>query len=309
MLLSVIIPFYNEEEQVDETIAVTRSVLDSIPDIDYEMILIDDGSRDQTWLHMEAAARGDERLHILGFSRNFGKEAAICAGLDYAGGDAAVLMDGDLQHPPRYIPEMVRLWREEGYEVVDGVKKERQKEALLSRWTANAFYSFFQKLTKYNLKDASDFKLLDRRVIDAWKSLGEYSTFFRGLSAWLGYKRVVLEFEVDDRKHGTSKWNLRSLLKLSIHALTAFSSAPLHIIVVMGMIFWVVALILGVQTVINYALGTSVAGFTTVILLLLVIGGAIMIALGLIGKYVGSIYDEVKHRPRYIVSRDNKEMK
>ncbi len=309
MLLSVIIPFYNEEEQVNETIVVTKAVLDAIPDLDYELILIDDGSRDQTWLHMEAAARSDERLQVLGFSRNFGKEAAICAGLDHAKGDAAVLMDGDLQHPPRYIPEMVRLWREEGYEVVDGVKKERQKESALSRWTANAFYSFFQKLTKYNLKDASDFKLLDRRVIEAWKSLGEYNTFFRGLSAWLGYKRVVLEFEVDDRTHGTSKWNLRSLLKLSINALTAFSSAPLHIIVVMGMAFWVIALILGIQTVINYVLGTSVAGFTTVILLILIIGGAIMIALGLIGKYIASIYDEVKDRPRYIISRNNKEMK
>ena len=139
MLLSVIIPFYNEEEQVNETIVVTKAVLDAIPDLDYELILIDDGSQDQTWLHMEAAARSDERLHVLGFSRNFGKEAAICAGLDHAKGDAAVLMDGDLQHPPRYIPEMVRLWREEGYEVVDGVKKERQKESALSRWTANDF--------------------------------------------------------------------------------------------------------------------------------------------------------------------------
>lgn len=309
MLLSVIIPFYNEEEQVGETIAVTTAVLAAIPDLDYELILVDDGSRDQTWQHMEAAAAHDSRLHVLGFSRNFGKEAAICAGLDHANGDAAVLMDGDLQHPPHYIPEMVRLWREEAYEVVDGVKKERQKESALSRWTANVFYSFFRKLTKYDLKDASDFKLLDRRVIDAWKSLGEYNTFFRGLSAWLGYRRVTLEFEVADRIHGTSKWNFRSLLKLSINALTAFSSAPLHIIVVMGGIFWIVAFIIGIQTLINYALGSSVAGFTTVILLLLIIGGAIMVALGLIGKYIASIYDEVKNRPRYIISRNNKEMK
>lgn len=309
MLLSVIIPFYNEEEQAGETITVTKQVLESIPNLDYELLLIDDGSSDATWQQLELAAINDTHLRILALSRNFGKEAAICAGLDYAKGDAVVLMDGDLQHPPRYIPEMVRLWREEGYEVVDGVKVERQKESGLSRWAANTFYSFFRKLTKFDLKDASDFKLLDRKVVEAWKSLGDYNTFFRGLSAWLGYNRVTLEFEVDERKHGTSKWSFMSLMRLSANALTAFSSAPLQIIVVMGVIFWIVALVLGIQTLINYALGTSVAGFTTVILLLLITGGAIMIALGLIGKYIASIYDEVKHRPRYLIARDNKEEK
>lgn len=307
MLLSVIIPFYNEEEQVLETVQVTRSVLEGIPEIDFELILIDDGSKDSTWLRMQEAALEDSRLHILGFSRNFGKEAAICAGLDHAKGDCAVLMDGDLQHPPQYIPEMLSLWQD-GYEVVDGVKKERQKESRLGRWTANTFYNFFKKLTKYDLKDASDFKLLDRRVIDAWKELGEYNTFFRGLSAWLGYKRVTLEFEVADRMHGTSKWSFMSLFRLSVNALTTFSSAPLHIIVIMGAIFWLGAIILGIQTLVNFARGTAVEGFTTVILLLLVIGGSLMIALALIGKYIANIYDEVKGRPRYIISRDNKNL-
>lgn len=309
MLLSVIIPFYNEEEQANETITVTQSVLETIPDIDFEIILVDDGSNDQTWAVMEQAAKNNEHLHILGFSRNFGKEAAICAGLDMAKGDAAVLIDGDLQHPPQYIPEMVRLWREEGYEVVDGVKAERQKESKLARWTANSFYKIFRKLTKYDLKDASDFKLLDRKVIDAWKNFGERNTFFRGLSAWLGYRRVTLEFEVADRHHGKSKWNFRSLMKLSVSALTTFSSAPLHLIVVMGSLFWVIAFILGIQTVLNFFFGDAASGFTTVILLTLIVGGAIMIALGLIGTYIGSIYDEVKQRPRYIISRDNKEQK
>lgn len=306
MLLSVIIPFYNEEEQVDITVTTTKGILDTIQNLDYELLLVDDGSSDQTWLRLEEIAGGDDRIRIIGFSRNFGKEAAICAGLDKAHGDAAVLMDGDLQHPPAYIPEMVRLWREDGYEVVDGVKKERQRESRLGRWTANTFYKFFKKLTRYDLKDASDFKLLDRRVIDAWKSLGEYNTFFRGLSAWLGFRRVTMEFEVADRLHGSSKWSFRSLMKLSADALMTFSSAPLHIIVVMGIIFWIIALILGLQTLVNYLMRTAVPGFTTVILLLLIIGGAIMVALGLIGSYIGSIYDEVKGRPRYIISRDNK---
>lgn len=306
MLLSVIIPFYNEEEQVGETIRVTKSVLEQIPGLDYELLLIDDGSRDRTWAVMEEHAAADEHLRILGFSRNFGKEAAICAGLDKARGDAAVLMDGDLQHPPRYIPEMLRLWREEGYEVVDGVKAERQKESRLARWTANSFYHIFSKIAKYDLKDASDFKLLDRKVIDAWKQFGERNTFFRGLSAWLGYRRCTMPFEVDERQHGTSKWNLRSLMRLSINALTTFSSAPLHFIVVMGVVFWIIAFILGIQTVLNFILGNAATGFTTVILLTLIVGGAIMIALGLIGTYIGKIYDEVKQRPRYLISRDNK---
>lgn len=306
MLLSVIIPFYNEEEQVGETIRVTKSVLEQIPGLDYELLLIDDGSRDRTWAVMEEHAAADEHLRILGFSRNFGKEAAICAGLDKARGDAAVLMDGDLQHPPRYIPEMLRLWREEGYEVVDGVKAERQKESRLARWTANSFYRIFSKIAKYDLKDASDFKLLDRKVIDAWKQFGERNTFFRGLSAWLGYRRCTMPFEVDERQHGTSKWNLRSLMRLSINALTTFSSAPLHFIVVMGVVFWIIAFILGIQTVLNFILGNAATGFTTVILLTLIVGGAIMIALGLIGTYIGKIYDEVKQRPRYLISRDNK---
>lgn len=309
MLLSVIIPFYNEEEQAGETITVTQAILEAIPDLDYEIILVDDGSKDQTWAVMEQHASRSDKLRILAFSRNFGKEAAICAGLDAAAGDAAVLMDGDLQHPPQYIPEMVRLWREDGYEVVDGVKVERQKESRLSRWTANTFYKIFSKLAKYDLKDASDFKLLDRKVIDAWKRFGERNTFFRGLSAWLGFRRITLEFEVADRQHGTSKWNFRSLMKLSISALTTFSSAPLHLIVVMGIIFWIIALILGIQTVLNFFFGNAATGFTTVILLTLIVGGAIMIALGLIGTYIGSIYDEVKQRPRYLISHDNKKDK
>ena len=306
LMLSIIIPFYNEEEQVELTVSTVTDIVSAIPELDYELVLVNDGSTDQTWARMEACAARDSHLHILSFSRNFGKEAAISAGLDACLGDAAVLMDGDLQHPPEYIPEMVRLWREDGYDVVDGVKKARQNESRFGRWAANSFYSVFRRVSGIDLRNASDFKLLDRQVIDAWNSLEERETFFRALSAWLGYRRVRMPFQVADRTTGTTKWNWRSLWSLSVNAFTGFSSAALQLISSMGIVFLIVALVLGIQTLVNWATGRSLGGFTTVILLILIAGGAIMVALGLIGTYIGKIYTEVKGRPRYLIARENR---
>lgn len=303
MRLSIVIPFYNEEEQVALTVAAVTETVAAIPDCESELILIDDGSTDSTWAKLEQAAASHPEIRLLGFSRNFGKEAALCAGLDAVTGDCAVVLDGDLQFPPRYIPEMVRLWREEGYEVVDGIKIERQSENPLARAAANTFYRIFRRASGINLRNASDFKLLDRRVVDAWRELDERETFFRGLSAWLGFRRIEMPFTVDDRTTGHSKWNVRALMRLSINAIAGFSSAPLHLIVAMGVVFWLLALVLGIQTLVMKLLGRAESGFTTVILLLLLIGGGIMIALGLIGSYIGKIYHEVKGRPRYLVSR------
>ena len=300
--VSVVIPFYNEEAQVALTIAAVTEVLEGLPDCEHELVLIDDGSRDGTWAELSAAAARDPRLRLIGFSRNFGKEAALCAGLDISDGDCSIVLDGDLQFPPQYIPEMIRLWRE-GYEVVDGVKVSRQRENPLARAAANAFYRIFRRASGLELRNASDFKLLDRRVVMAWRALGERDTFFRGLSAWLGFSRVEMPFEVADRTTGQSKWRLGALMRLSMNAITGFSSAPLHLVVVMGVIFWLLALVLGIQTIVVKLLGHAADGFTTVILLLLLSGGGIMIALGLIGAYIGKIYNEVKGRPRYLISR------
>ncbi|NLZ69759.1 MAG: glycosyltransferase family 2 protein [Clostridiaceae bacterium] len=301
--ISVLIPFYNESGQVAVTVKTVAEYVGATG-CSWEMVLIDDGSKDTTAAELLEAAADDPRLRVLILSRNFGKEAALCAALDHAVGRCAIIIDGDLQHPPEHIPEMVRLWREEGYEVVEGVKSDRGRENPLKRMVSKGFYFIFRMLTGFDLQNASDFKLIDRKVINAWKQMPEKNTFFRGMSAWVGFRRTSIEFEVRDRSSGKSKWNLGALWRLSSNAITSFSSKPLHIINIMGVLFWGLSLILGIQTLINYILGRAATGFTTVILLQLIIGGATMSSLSLLGRYVTRIYDESKDRPRYLITRD-----
>jgi polyisoprenyl-phosphate glycosyltransferase len=300
MKISLLIPFYNEEKQIPLTLAAVIPILESTGH-DFELVLVDDGSRDGTWPALASAASSDSRITALRFSRNFGKEAAICAALDEADGDAVILMDGDLQHPPQYIPEMIRLWQQ-GFDIVEGVKSTRGKESLASRLNAAVFYGLFRRFSGYDLRNASDFKLLDRLVVAEWRRLGEHDTFFRGLSAWLGFKRTTFTFEVAARQTGGSKWPLIRLASLSINAITGFSAMPLQFITGLGLILLVIFLILAVQTLITWGSGLAASGFTTVILLLLLIGGSIMLSLGLIGIYIARIFTEVKGRPRYIIS-------
>lgn len=312
MKISVIIPFYNEEKQVPDTLEAVTAVLNKIP-YDYELILIDDGSKDSTWAALEKASLfvrpGQDSgfkgtVSVIGFSRNFGKEAAICAGLHVADGDAAIVMDGDMQHPPDYIPEMVSIWQEGAIDVVEGIKSHRGRESLSQKLNAFIFYRVFSGSTGFDLRNASDFKLLDKKVLEQWRRLGEHDTFFRALSAWLGFNRRTFEFEVPERKHGMSKWSLPKLVGLSINAITSFTALPLQIVTLFGALFLLFSVGLGIQTLVNWFSGTAADGFTTVILLILFSGGAMMISLGLIGIYIGRIFTEVKSRPRYIVSRE-----
>lgn len=298
--ITVIIPFFNEEDQVFLTLDTTRSILNATGE-QCEILAIDDGSSDRTWHVLCEYERQNEAFSALRFSRNFGKEAAVCAGLAHANGDAAIVMDGDLQHPPKYIPLMIRLWRE-GYDVVEGVKSSRGRESIFSRAAANCFYRFFHKMSGIQLENASDFKLLDRKVIDAWNSCPEKETFFRALSAWLGFSRKTFEFNVEDRTRGKSKWGFKNLIRLSVNAITGFSSRPLVLITWIGMLFLVFFFVLGIQTLIRYFSGRAASGFTTVILLQLLIGSLVLISLGLIGLYLASLFHEEKKRPRYIVS-------
>jgi len=300
-MLSVLIPFYNEEQQIPLTIAAVVPILESV-DPDFELVLVDDGSRDRTFAIIEEAASRDRRIVGLRFSRNFGKEAAICAALDYAHGDAVILMDGDLQHPPEHIPEMVRLWREEHYDVVEGVKTSRGHESFASKLNAKVFYGLFRRFAGYDLRNASDFKLLDKQVVAEWRRLGEHDTFFRGLSAWLGFKRTTFSFEVAERPAGGSKWSLFRLIGLSVNAITGFSAMPLQFITFLGLFMLAGSFIVAIQTLIVWFSGEAASGFTTVILLLLLIGGSIMVSLGLIGIYIARIFTEVKGRPRYIIA-------
>lgn len=301
MTVSVIIPFFNEVAQIPITLDTVRQVLQGIAG-SYEIIAVDDGSTDGSAALLASLSGPD--LRVLALSRNFGKEAALCAGLDVARGDAVIVMDGDLQHPPHYIPEMLELWRS-GYKVVEGVKSTRGKESLLSRLNAAFFYKTFARFSGYNLTNASDFKLLDRQVVDEWKKLGERDTFFRALSAWLGFKRTTFSFDVAPRTTGTSKWGLFKLIRLSLNAITGFSARPIYAIAIVGAILLLLFLVLGIQTLVTYFAGRSIQGFTTVILLQLLIGGGVMSGLGLIGIYIGRIFEEVKGRPRYIVEYDS----
>ncbi len=305
MKIALLIPFFNEEAQIQLTLDTVIPIL-ADTGLDFEIMMIDDGSKDQTWHKIEAACRQDNRLTGLRFSRNFGKEAAICAALDEADADAVILMDGDLQHPPQHIPTMIKLWQE-GYDIVEGIKSSRGKESLLSRINAAVFYGLFRRFSGIDLRDASDFKLLDRKVVAHWRQFAEHDTFFRGLSAWLGFKRKTFSFDVAERQKGNSKWSPFKLLALSLNAITGFSAMPLQFITFLGLIMLAVSFVLGIQTLVNFFTGHSATGFTTVILLQLLIGGCIMISLGLIGIYIARIFTEVKGRPRYIIAQDTRD--
>ncbi|NBU71276.1 MAG: glycosyltransferase [Bacteroidetes bacterium] len=300
MRLSVVIPLFNEAEHLKTSLDHILGVLDSLS-VDIQILLIDDGSRDDTWACIQAFST--RRIEVLGLrlSRNFGKEAALAAGLERADGDAVVVLDGDLQHPPELISEMLKHWNN-GAEVVEAVKQHRGSEGWIQRFGARGFYAVFERLTGQRLAGASDFKLMDRKVLDAWRKLNERNLFFRGMHAWLGFRRVEIAFEVPMRAGGRSGWSRLELVRLALNAITAFSAIPLHLISALGLAFLGFATVLGVQTLARKFSGQAVDGFTTVILLLLIIGGALMAGLGIIGAYIARIYEEVKQRPRYLLA-------
>ena len=210
------------------------------------------------------------------------------------------MMDCDLQHPPEVIPEMYRLWQD-GYEVVEGIKKSRGKESILHGMSAGLFYGIMSRMMRMDMRSSSDFKLLDRKVVNVLLGLGERNTFFRALSFWAGFRAAKVEYEVQERAFGSSKWSFRSLVRYAVSNVTSFSTIPLQMVTVMGMVSIIFSVILALQTLVKYLTGTAVEGFTTVILLILIIGGFIMISLGIIGHYLARIYEEVKGRPRYII--------
>jgi len=300
-LFSVVIPLYREGSILEKTIEKIHATLESLNEV-FEIILVDDGSTDNTWSKIEHLSKRFIMVRAVRFSRNFGKESALCAGMEMSKGDAVIVMDGDLQHPPELIPEMVRLWRETQADVIEALKENRGTESLTNKIGATLFYALLNTLSAYDLKGATDYKLMDRRVVDAWLKLGERSLFFRGMISWLGFRRVQIPFVVQNRPDGQSQWSIFQLIKLAVTAVTAFSSFPLHFITIVGMGFFVFAVLLGSQTLFYKLTGQAVSGFATVILLLLIIGSSLMIGLGVIGEYISRIYDEVKGRPRYIIA-------
>lgn len=300
-VLSIVLPAYNEEQNIANTVKVLSEILEQ-NQIDYELVFISDGSRDGTYAEIVKAAAENPRVKGAEFSRNFGKEAGIFAGLELASGDAVIVMDCDLQHPPQLIPKMWQLWQN-GVEVVEGVKSDRGKESLGYKLSAGLFYRIMSKLIKIDMSASSDFKLLDRKVVDVLLGLPERNTFFRALSFWAGFRTESLPYEVQERQFGKSKWSFWSLMKYAISNVTSFSTLPLQLVTVMGMISILFSVVLAIQTLVRFLMGNSLGGFTTVILLILIIGGFLMLSLGIIGHYIARIYEEVKGRPKYIISK------
>ena len=300
-VLSVILPSYNEQKNISNTAQVLAELFER-EQIDYELIFVSDGSADGTYEAVCEEKKKNSRVKGMEFSRNFGKEASIFAGLSVAVGDACVVMDCDLQHPPETVPEMYRLW-EQGYEVVEGIKSRRGKENLIHRSFAGLFYGIMSRLIKMDMKASSDFKLLDRKVVNVLLGLKERNTFFRALTFWAGFRSTTVEYEVQERQYGESKWSYSSLFSYAIQNATSFSTLPLQLVTLMGMVCIGFSLILAVQTLVKYFMGTAVEGFTTVILLILIVGGFIMLSLGIIGHYLARIYEEVKGRPKYIIKQ------
>ena len=298
-LLSIVLPAYNEEQNIGNTASVLSALLAENA-IEYELIFISDGSRDGTYEEIVKVARENPRVKGAEFSRNFGKEAGIFAGLELTGGDAVIVMDCDLQHPPSVIPEMWRLWQE-GAEVVEGIKTARGRESLGHKLSAGLFYKIMSCLIKMDMNASSDFKLLDRKVVDVLLALPERNTFFRALSFWAGFRTEAVHYEVQERQFGESKWSFLSLMRYAISNATSFSTLPLQLVTVMGLVSILFSVVLAVQTLVRFLMGTSVEGFTTVILLILIIGGFLMLSLGIIGHYIARIYEEVKGRPKYII--------
>jgi dolichol-phosphate mannosyltransferase len=300
-LLSVVIPILNEEPLVAELHErVTAAVA---PLGAYELIVVDDGSTDGTWSRLVELAAVDPHLRLVRLSRNFGHQIALTAGLEGARGDAVVTMDGDLQDPPEVIPDMVSRWQQ-GYDVVYGVREEREGETRYKLWTARLFYRLIGRLSPVEIPaEAGDFRLLSRRAADALRAMPERARFLRGMTSWIGFPQIGVPYRRDARTAGKTKYPTRKMIKFAADAITSFSSAPLRIVSGIGFILvGFCAAYLMYTLYVRFVTDDTVEGWTSVIVVLLLIGGAQLIGLGVIGQYVGRIYDEAKGRPLYVVS-------
>ncbi len=301
--LDLVLPLYDEAEALEPVLARIRAVLAEIPDLEWRILLVDDGSRDTTAEIAARLAEAEPRVVLIVFTRNFGKEAAILAGLEASRGEVVLVMDADLQHPPELIPQMLALWRG-GARVVEGTKRTRGRESPGARLGAYLFYRLFTRFSGLAIQNATDFKLLDRQAVDAYCALPERNRFFRGLIPWLGLPTAQVPFDVPPRSHGSPSWSRLRLGRLAVDALSAFTSAPLQVITLVGGLVFLTSLILGGIALYQKFAGIAVSGFTTVILLLLLLGSALMFSLGVLGTYVARIYEEVKGRPCYLVDRE-----
>lgn len=301
VFISCVVPVFNEEANVENFFKNLQETLHALTNR-FEIIVIDDGSRDQT-VEKVLALPKDYRIKLLGFSRNFGKETALTAGLEHCSGDVAIIMDADFQHPIEIIPEFLRYWGE-GYDMAFGVRNNRDNESRVKRHFAGLFYWIMEKITKINMpSNAGDFRLVDRKVIDALNQFEERTRFMKGLYAWVGFKKIPVPFDVQDRKAGKSAWGFRKLAELAITGITSFSDIPLRIWGLIGFIVSTIAMIYAVYF-LTYTLlyGADLPGFPSIIVAVMFLGGIQLLSIGILGEYIARIFTEVKKRPKYLLS-------
>jgi glycosyltransferase involved in cell wall biosynthesis len=300
--LSVVIPVYNEGSNVGPLCARVGPVLDRVTSA-WEIVFVDDGSEDDTLAHIKAQTALDPRIGAVSFSRNFGKEIAIAAGLDHARGEAVVIMDADLQHPPEMIEAFVERWRE-GYVMVYGQRTDRSDETRFKRSSANLFYRLFRQFGETSLPEgAGDFRLIDRRGVEVLKALGERARFSKGLYAWIGFRSIGVPFAVEERRHGATKWNFRRLFRFAFDGITSFTTVPLRVWTYLGIVISILSIMTALYFTIRTLLfGTDLPGFPSLIVSVMFFAGVQLMSLGIIGEYVGRIFAEVKRRPLYVVA-------
>ena len=303
--ISVVIPMYYEEEVAQECYNRTSKVLQSLNKYEYEMIFVNDGSRDRTLEILENISKEDDKVKIISLSRNFGHQAAVTCGLKYTTGDAVVIMDADMQDPPEVIEQMITLW-ENGNEVIYAQRKSREGETKFKLITAKMFYRILNGLSDVEIpKDTGDFRLADRKVIDVINSLPEHNKFLRGLFSWVGFKQVPLKYERKERIAGKTKYPLRKMLKLASDGITSFSTKPLKVLGVLGIISVFVSILILIYALISYVfdLNQLTPGWTSLMVTITFLGGMQLLSIWLISEYIGKIYDESKGRPEYIIDK------
>lgn len=304
--ISVVIPMYYEEQVAEECYERVSKVLYDLRDsYDYEILFINDGSKDNTLSILENIAKEDSKIKVISFSRNFGHQAAVTAGLKFVTGDCVVIIDADLQDPPELIPDMVKEW-EKGYDVIYGKRKKRDGESAFKLFTAKAFYQTLNKLSDIEIpKDTGDFRLADRKVIDVINSLPEHNKFLRGLFSWTGFKQEPLEYERKERFAGTTKYPLKKMLKLATDGILSFSIKPLKLVGGLGILSVVISIIILIYAILSFAFkwNNITPGWTSIMCTLTFMGGIILISLWMMGEYIGRIYDEVRGRPQYVIEK------
>ena len=304
--ITIIVPCYNEQDAVEEFYLEASSTLKNISDCDFEYLFINDGSSDDTLNRLQELASREPKVSYLSLSRNFGKEAAMMAGLDYAEGDAVIIMDADLQHPPELIPEMVRWWHE-GYDDVCAKRTDRNDETWFKRKMANIFYSCLQSVSRFRVqRDVGDFRLLDKRCVAALRLMRESQRFTKGMFTWVGYRKKEIPFHVRPRAAGTTTWSYLALFNLAVEGLTSFTTAPLRLTTILGTCVSAVAMFYMCWVLFNaLCYGDPVAGYPTLMTVILFLGGIQLFSLGIIGEYLGRVFAESKRRPVYLVDECN----